>query len=150
MFVDLANDADVDLVVCSVRVDNHYQTVKPSIIAGKSVFVEWPLEKNLALAKEMTQLAAKHNAKTIIGLQASFAPTARKLKEYVEGGKLGRILSSSVIASMGNGGVTESSKVRYFLDREVGGSVMSIHVGHSLEAFTSGKCASFSLFRQSY
>jgi predicted dehydrogenase len=142
-FVDLANDANVDLVVCSVRVDSHYQTVKPSIIAGKSIFVEWPLEKNLAIAKKMAELAVKHKAKTIVGLQASFDPTVRKLKEYVQGGKLGKLLSSSFVTSLGNGGVTESSKVSYFLDREVGGS---IHVGHMLEGFASGM-AFFSLCR---
>ena len=139
---DLANDPNVELVVCSVRVDSHYQTVKPSIIAGKAVFVEWPLEKNLAVAKEMTELAKKHNSKTIVGLQASFDTVVRRMKDYVESGKLGRIQGSSVIASVGNGGITERKAVSYFLDREVGGSIMSIHVGHSLEAFTAGKFGS--------
>jgi predicted dehydrogenase len=139
MLVDLANDPNVDLVVCSVRVDRHYQTVKPSIIAGKSVFVEWPLDRNLAVAKEMAELASKHNAKTILGLQASFEPIVRKMKEYVASGKVGKVLSSSILASLVNGGVTERKAVRYFLDREIGGNVISIHVGHSLEFIIAGK-----------
>ncbi|EPE25344.1 NAD(P)-binding Rossmann-fold containing protein [Glarea lozoyensis ATCC 20868] len=130
---DLANDKDVDLVVCSVRVDRHLQTVRPSIIAGKTVFVEWPLERNLAIAKEMAALAKAHNAKTIIGLQGSFDPTIRKMREFVQTGKLGRVVSSSIVASLGNGGVSEKTTVRYFLERGVGGNVVSIHGGHTLE-----------------
>ncbi|KAH8590160.1 putative oxidoreductase [Bisporella sp. PMI_857] len=130
---DLANDKDVDLVVCSVRVDRHFQPVKASIIAGKAVFVEWPLERNLAVAREMAALAAQHNAPTIVGLQGSFSPEIRKLKEVIESGRIGRVVSSSWEASFGNGGRTESKNVRYFLEREVGGNVISIGVGHSLE-----------------
>ena len=37
---DLAGDEDVDLVVCNTRVDRHYETILPSLAAGKSVFCE--------------------------------------------------------------------------------------------------------------
>lgn len=134
---DLAKDANVDLVVCSTRVDRHFQPIRPSIIAGKSIFVEWPLEKNLAIAKEMAALAAKYNAKTMVGIQGSFSPVVRKLKQVIESGKIGNIVSSDVCASVGNGGRTESKNVRYFLDRKVGGNLLSIHFGHSLEFITS-------------
>src|ERR1700721_2391602 len=40
---DLANDPDVDLVVCSVRVDRHYDAIIPALEAGKDCFCEWPL-----------------------------------------------------------------------------------------------------------
>ncbi|GES61309.1 oxidoreductase [Aspergillus terreus] len=131
---DLANDPDVDLVVCCVRVDRHLLTVRPSLIAGKTVYVEWPLDRDLATAKEMASLANEHNARTIVGLQSNFSPLLRKMRSLVEGGEIGRILSSTFIGSFGNNIDTESKNVRYFLDRSVGGSVMSIHVGHSLES----------------
>jgi hypothetical protein len=60
------------------------------------------------------------------------------MKEIVEGGRIGKVLSSSVFASTGNAGPTEVKNVRYFLDREVGGNILSIHFGHSLEFITSG------------
>jgi len=112
-------------------------TVKPSIIAGKSVFVEWPLDRNLSMAQEMASLANKHGAKTMVGIQGSFSPVIRKMKELVEGGRIGKVLSSSVLASTGNGGLTEVKNVRYFLDRQVGGDILSIHFGHSIEFITS-------------
>ena len=137
--LDLAADENVDLVVCSTRVDSHFMPVKPSIIAGKAIFVEWPLEASLAIAREMTTLAKKHNAPTIVGLQGAFAPEVRKLKEVIDSGRIGPVVSSSWIASLGNGGGVERKNVRYFVDRKVGGNVVSIAVGHSLEFLTYGK-----------
>jgi predicted dehydrogenase len=135
---DLANDPDIDLVVCSVRVDRHFLTVRPSLEAGKAVFVEWPLDRNLEVAKEMASLAAAHNAKTIVGLQASYSPIIRKLRQLVHEGAIGRILSSTLLGSCGNELTSESKNVRYFLDRMVGGNLMSIAVGHNLESVISG------------
>jgi predicted dehydrogenase len=137
-YIDLAADSTVELVVCSVRVDRHFLTVRPSIIAGKDVYVEWPLDRNLEVAKEMAALAAKHNAKTILGLQGSFAPVMGKMKETIDNGVIGQVLSSTLLGALSNAGPTESKNVRYFLDRKVGGNVMSIHGGHLLEYVTAG------------
>lgn len=38
---DLANDAEVDLVVCTVNAPLHAPTIRPSIAAAKRLFVEW-------------------------------------------------------------------------------------------------------------
>ncbi|KAF7596211.1 hypothetical protein BBP40_002743 [Aspergillus hancockii] len=143
---DLANDPDVDLVVCSVRVDRHFLTVRPSLVAGKAVYVEWPLDRNLEVAKEMAALAAKHNAPTIVGIQGSFSPIIRKLRSVVESGEIGRILSSTAIGGFGNDIDAESKNIRYFLDREVGGSPMTIHVGHVVE-FVTAVLGEFNIFR---
>lgn len=143
-YIDLANDKNVDLVVCSVRVDRHFMTVKPSLEAGKAVFVEWPMEKNLSIAKEMAALAAKSGSKTIVGIQASFDPVLRMMRKCVDEGKLGKLLSSTIFASQGNGGETEVKNVRYFLDREVGGNLVSIRFGHAIETVTTGKITSLS------
>ncbi|KAJ5454927.1 hypothetical protein N7530_012696 [Penicillium desertorum] len=134
---DLANDAAVDLVVCSVRVDRHFLTVRPSIIARKIIYVEWPLERNLEVVNEMAHLAALHNTKTIAGLQGSFAPVIRKMKTLVQQGAIGNIISSTFDGALGNGGATENKSVRYFLERVVGGNAMSIHCGHCIESVTS-------------
>ena len=112
--------------------------VRPSIEAGKTAFVEWPLDRNLAVAREMAACTSKHNAKSIVGLQGSYAPVIQKLKNTINSGAIGRVLSSTLIASLGNGGPTESKNVRYFLDREVGGDVVSIHGGHLLEFLSAG------------
>lgn len=38
---DLARNEDVELVVCSVNVKKHYEVVKPALLEGKDVIVEW-------------------------------------------------------------------------------------------------------------
>lgn len=118
--------------------DRHFQTVRPSIIAGKAVYVEWPLERNLEIAREMAALAAKHSAPTIVGIQGSFSPEVRKMKEIIVSGRIGKVISSSWNVAFGNGGPTVRKNVRYFVDREVGGNVITIGVGHCLEFLTYG------------
>jgi predicted dehydrogenase len=86
----------------------------------------------------MSLLAQKHNAKTIVGIQGSFSPVIRKMKSIVESGGIGKVLSSTILASVGNGDVNERKNVRYFLEREVGGNIVSIHLGHSLEFIAAG------------
>jgi hypothetical protein len=112
--------------------------VRPSLLAGKSVFVEWPLDRNLPIAREMLSLSQINGSKTIMGLQGSFSPIIRKMKEIVGSGEIGKVLGSTIMASLGNGDTTERKNVRYFLEREVGGNVVSIHLGHSLEFIASG------------
>jgi predicted dehydrogenase len=60
------------------------------------------------------------------------------MKEMVGSGKIGKVLGSTIMASLGNGDTTERKNVRYFLKREVGVNVVSIHLGHSLEFIASG------------
>lgn len=65
---EIARDPDVDLVVCSVIVSQHYDLIKPAIKHGKMAFVEWPLGKNLAEAEELTQIAKSKVLKAVVGL----------------------------------------------------------------------------------
>ena len=105
-FSDLAADKDIDLVVCSTRVDRHFSTVKPSIVAGKDIFVEWPLEKNLAMAKEMNELAKKNGGRTIVGLQGRYSEPVVKIKSLVDGGRIGKVLGSTLFAALGVSGLS--------------------------------------------
>lgn len=104
--LDLAKDKSIDLVVCSTRVDRHFSTVRSSIIAGKDVFVEWPLEKNLAIVKEMNELAKKHGGRTIVGLQGRYSEPVVKIKSLVDGGRIGKVLGSTLFAALGVSGLS--------------------------------------------
>lgn len=71
VYPELAKDPNIDLVVCSVRVDRHFETIAPSLRAGKDVFVEWPLGKSAAEARELLKLKNEGGVKrAIVGLQA--------------------------------------------------------------------------------
>jgi len=131
---DLAKDPNVDLVVCSVRVDRHLATTGPSLKAGKDVYVEWPLGKSLADAKELLRLKNEGGVKTaVVGLQARQAPIVKKVKQLVESGVVGEVLSSTWVGQAGVGGPTTIQGIEYLTQREVGGNMISIHFGHSID-----------------
>ncbi|KAM3421864.1 putative methyltransferase C9orf114 [Cercospora zeina] len=132
--VELAANPDIDLVVCTTRVDVHYDTIRPSIEAGKNVFVEWPLAENVTRASELADLAQQKGSKTIIGLQGRVAPAVLKLREILEQGELGKVLSSSAQAyTLLARRDAISEGLAYFLDRKVGGNPITIAVAHTID-----------------
>lgn len=129
---DLAKDPEVDLVVCSTRVDLHHSTIRPSIEAGKDVYVEWPLASNTEQARDLADLTRQKGVRSLIGLQCRESPIIAKLKSLLATGKIGKVLSSSVVAS-GGSRLRDSlpEGLKYFTDKEVGGNLVTIGYGHS-------------------
>jgi predicted dehydrogenase len=93
---ELAADPNVDLVVCSVWVDKHYDAIQPSVAAGKDVIVEWPLAENALRAKELADLSKKAGGRTAVVIQARLAPYIVKLKELLADGAVGKVINSEV------------------------------------------------------
>ena len=103
--IELAKDPNIDLVVCSVRVDRHLATISPSLKEGKDVYVEWPLGKSLAEAKELLRLKNEGGVKkAVVGLQARQAPLIKKVKEIIESGRIGEVYSSTWVEQGSVGG----------------------------------------------
>jgi predicted dehydrogenase len=127
---DLAKDADVDFVVCNVRVDRHYQLMMPVLEAGKDAFVEWPLGANLQQAEEMLAAAKKSGSKTIVGLQARPSPVTQRIKQLVGDKVIGDLLSSVMNYSVGFVADVEPLGVDYMTKKAVGGNLMTILYSH--------------------
>jgi len=131
---DLAKDPDVELVVCAVRVDRHLPTITPSLKSQKAVFVEWPLGKNLQEAEDLTSLKNTHGVQFgFVDLQARKAPIVRKVKEIIAGGSIGKVLSSTWAGSATQGGNSTHENYEYLGRKEVGGNLVQIHFGHSVD-----------------
>ncbi|KAK8128209.1 hypothetical protein PG984_009317 [Apiospora sp. TS-2023a] len=128
----LAADPDIDLVVVSTRVDQHYSTVLPSLTAGKDAFVEWPLAENSQRAAELARVAAEKGSRTVVGLQSWFAPSIVALRDLLAGGRrIGKVLSSEVRAAGGTlDRATLPPFLEYFADRDIGGNAFTIGLGH--------------------
>lgn len=128
---DLAQDGEVDLVVVSVNVQKRPNLVKPALLAGKNVFVEWPLGANSQEAREFASLAEAHGSKTIVGLQARADPLVLKTREVLASGKIGRVTSSSVFGCLSplptDVWILDAE---YYLDMESGGNAFTIFFGH--------------------
>jgi predicted dehydrogenase len=145
--IDLAQDPNVDLVVGSVRVDKHFAAIAPALKAGKNVFVEWPLGKNLEEAEELLRMSVIHGVKqTAVGLQGRFAPSIIKLQELVTQGRIGKVLSSTWVGYAGNMGPTESESLKYMTDKNIGGNLVTVHFGHVSDYIQQGEYDSQSPF----
>ena len=129
---DLADDPDIELVVNNTRVDVHDTTIRPSIEAGKDVYVEWPLTHSLVASTALHDLAVQKNVRTIVGLQGRLSPVVLKITELLSSGKVGTVLSSNVRASgylLGRDWLPKG--LAYFAEREVGGNPVTIAFAHS-------------------
>lgn len=127
----LAQDTGVDLVVVSTRVDTHRDLALPSVKAGKDVFVEWPLAQDDARVGDLVDAAKTSGSRTVVGMQGINAPMVLKLRELLEQGRVGRVLSSEARAAGSiNHRERMPSSLKYFTQREVGGNVYTIGFGH--------------------
>jgi predicted dehydrogenase len=130
----LVTHPTVDLVTVAVKVPQHRELVSAALNAGKHVYCEWPLGNGLEQSIEMAALARKKNLRTAVGLQGRASPWLNCIRDLVAAGKLGRILSSVVIASGAMLGPTTTSRSAYTLDRRNGATMLTISFGHLLDA----------------
>jgi predicted dehydrogenase len=131
---DIAFDKNVDIVAISVNVPEHYALARPALEAGKDVFVEWPLARNLTEAEELVQLAKEKNVRTMVGLQARQNPSILKAKEIVASGKLGRILGTTMYGHGLIFGPSVHEGFLYGLPIEAGANLLTIPFGHAVDA----------------
>ncbi|TVY90117.1 Galactose/lactose metabolism regulatory protein [Lachnellula willkommii] len=134
---DIAADPNVDFIVVSVRVGKHYALTKPALLAGKDIFVEWPLAATLSQAEELTALAKEKGVKNIVGVQARVSPLVIKLRSILKNNDIGTILSSTVNATFS--GIPHDmfpNGAEYYLDINSGGNAFYITFGHFFDSFT--------------
>lgn len=139
---DLLALPDIDLAVIAVNVMHHHEIAIPAIAAGKMVFSEWPLGRNLAEAEEIAALARKAGVKTLIGLQGRFGPAIRYVRDLVGDGFVGKLLGSSIRGSAPHevwAGVLDRP-YEFHAEPANGATLLSIPAGHVLDmlAFVLG------------
>ncbi len=87
---------EIDAVAVVVRVPSHYEPTKAAIEAGKHVYTEWPLGRTTAEAEELATLARTKGVQTAVGLQSRVSPALLYIKEQIEAGYVGEVLSCHV------------------------------------------------------
>jgi predicted dehydrogenase len=133
---DLVASDEVDLVVVSVRVPLHREVISTALGAGKAVLSEWPLGNGAAEAAELAESAERAGVRTFAGLQARSAPAIRQINDLVADGYVGEVLSTSLVASGRRWGATFEPGAGYLLDRDNGGTMLTIPFGHTTDAVT--------------
>ena len=93
---ELIQDPNVDLVTVAVKVPDHRELVLTALAAGKHVYCEWPLGRNLAETEEMAQAADAAGVHVAIGLQTRMHPVAQRAAELISRGAVGRVLNARI------------------------------------------------------
>src|SRR6266705_128560 len=123
---------DVDVVAVTVKVPHHRELVSASLAAGKAVYCEWPLGRDLEDARAMAALAAEKGVRTVVGLQARQAPAIQFVQELLNDGYVGEVLSTTMVGLSVLGDVVGQPNA-YMLDKTNGANVLTIAFGHSLD-----------------
>ena len=130
---DMLACPDIDAVAVVVRVPSHYEPTRAALQAGKHVFTEWPLGKNTAEAEELATLARQQGVQTFVGLQARAAPAVLYMKELVNTGYVGEVLSCQMRLQR-DGVLQRTSDRTWQHDVTLGATTLTIATGHSIDA----------------
>lgn len=128
----LAASDDVDLVAVTVKVPHHFALVEAAIQAGKHVYCEWPLGNGLAEAKDLAAMAGARGVAAVVGTQARMAPAFAYLADLVRDGRLGQVLSVTIVGTGLVWGPTIPDYNAYLYDVRNGATMLTIPVGHVL------------------
>jgi len=144
----LVTRADVDVVAITVKVPHHRELVSAALTAGKAVYCEWPLGRDLDDARAMAALAARQGVRTVVGLQARQAPAIEFVQQLLEDGYVGQVLSTTMVGLSIPGDAVGQSNA-YMLDRKNGANLLTIPFGHSLDIlnYVLGEFANLSAVR---
>jgi predicted dehydrogenase len=131
-YEQLVTQPDIDMVAVTVKVPHHRELVSAALAAGKAVYCEWPLGRDLEDARAMAALAAEQGVRTVVGLQARQAPAIEFVQELLSDGYVGEVLSTTMVGLSVPGDVVGQPNA-YMLDEANGANVLTIAVGHSLD-----------------
>jgi predicted dehydrogenase len=129
----LVRSPEVDIVSVCVKVPEHRPILLAALAAGKHVYCEWPLGRNLEEAEELATAAETAGVHVVIGLQARMSPAARRAKQLVRDGAIGRLLSARILSTTGAASPKLPSAFAYLNDPAGGATVSTILGGHTLD-----------------
>lgn len=84
-------DPEVSGIAIATPAATHAAIAREAVLAGKDVFVEKPLALSVLDAREVINLAAKHERILMVGHLLWYHPAVVKLKQLVETGELGNL-----------------------------------------------------------
>src|SRR2546427_6961431 len=128
----LVTQPDIDVVAVTVKAPHHRELVSAALAAGKAVYCEWPLGRDLDDARAMAALATERGVRTVVGLQARQAPAVEFVQQLLADGYVGEVLSTTMIGLSVLGDVLGQPNA-YMLDKKNGANVLTVAAGHSLD-----------------
>lgn len=89
----LYNDPQIDAVYVATPHNFHLKNSSDAINAGKAVLCEKPITINPAECQQLTSLARERNIYLMEGMWTYFLPAIQKAQEWINNGKIGRVVS---------------------------------------------------------
>ncbi len=132
-FREMMSSPQIDAVAVVVRVPLHYEPTKAAIEAGKHVFTEWPLGRTTDEAEKLAALAREKGVQTAVGLQSRVSPALLYIKDLIDDGYVGEVLSCHV-TTMRDGTLERPSSRTWNLDASQGANTLTIANGHVIDA----------------
>ena len=132
-FREMMSSSQIDAVAVVGRVPLHYEPTKAAIEARKHVFTEWPLGRTTAEAEKLAALAREKGVQTAVGLQSRVSPALLYIKDLIDDGYVGEVLSCHV-TTMRDGTLERPSSRTWNLDASQGANTLTIANGHVIDA----------------
>ncbi len=129
----LAQSPEIDAVSIATRVSLHHPIAMAALSAGKHVFCEWPLAVNSDQASEMLHLARANGLQHGIDAQARGAPALLRMKELVEEGYLGQLLTFNMKLVQSSAMTPREQHHWWLYNLGEGGDALTIPCGHALD-----------------
>ena len=93
-----AIDEDFDAIFIANETALHLTTAIAFAERGYNLFIEKPLSHSLEGVDKLVSLVSKHNLKLMVGCNMRFHPSVRLLKEFIQQGKIGQVISARIEA----------------------------------------------------
>jgi len=93
---ELLADPQIDAVYIATPVDLHKRHTIAAARAGKHVLVEKPMALSVRECNQMVAACEENNVKLQVGYMRRFHPHHAKIKQIIDGGKLGRIVEARI------------------------------------------------------
>lgn len=130
-------EARLDAVLIAVKVPAHREMVVAAAEAGLHVFCEWPLGLDAAEAEAMLEAVRRKGVRHMVGLQSHVHPVLAEARRLVGQGEIGRVISATLTASLGNWGPLLPPGEAYRMDSRFGATGLTVPGGHTLDALTA-------------
>ncbi|MEI8244899.1 MAG: Gfo/Idh/MocA family oxidoreductase [Lentisphaerota bacterium] len=130
--MDLINDPDVDVVDICVPTFLHCQYAVAALKAGKHVFCEKPLARNVKEAEAIIAEARKSDKFFSLGMCIRYWPEYSYARELYQSGKLGKLRSATFTRLSPS--IAGNAWKNWFMDGKLsGGALLDLHL-HDADA----------------
>ncbi len=126
-------DPDIDIVTVAVNVPAHRDLVLGALAAGKHLYCEYPLGRDRAEGEMLAEAARKAGVHAAIGLQLRVNPAARRARDLIAAGAVGRVLNARILSTTMAFGPEVEGAMAFGEQAENGVTLPTIQGAHTLD-----------------